>query len=112
MMADLTELRQDFGTLPFTRTAVDLFNPLEIGLYRNWTAKRWGVLYTCLVTRAIFLDLVPSLSSMDFLLTLRRFIAMFCSPEALHSDNGTNFVSAERELREAADVLYVSEEIP
>lgn len=103
-MADLTELRQDFGTLPFTRTAVDLFNPLEIGLYRNWTAKRRGVLYTCLVTRVIFLDLVPSLSSMDF-----RFIAMFCSPEALHSDNGTNFVSAERELREAADVLYVSE---
>ena len=112
MMADLTESRLDFGTLPFTRTAVDLFGPLEIGLYRNRTAKRWGVLYTCLVTRAIFLDLVPSLSSMDFLLSLRRFIAMFRSPEVLHSDNGTNFVGAERELREAADLLYASEEIP
>ncbi|KAI9551057.1 hypothetical protein GHT06_007663 [Daphnia sinensis] len=77
MMADLTESRLDFGTLPFTRTAVDLFGPLEIGLYRNRTAIRWGVLYTCLITRAIFLDLVPSLSSMDFLLSLRRFIAMF-----------------------------------
>jgi hypothetical protein len=49
---------------------------------------------------------------MDFLLSLRRFIAMFRSPEVLHSDNGTNFVGAERELREAADVLYASKEIP
>lgn len=77
MMADLTESRLDFGPLPFTRAAADLFGPLEIGLYRNRTVNRWGVLYTCLVTRAIFLDLVPSLSSMDFLLSLRRFITKF-----------------------------------
>lgn len=112
MMADLTESRLDFGTLPFSRTAVDLFGPLEIDLHRNRTAKRCGVLHTCLVTPAIFLDLVPSLSSMDFLLSLRRFIVMLCSPELLHSDSGTNFVNAERELREASEALYASEEIP
>jgi hypothetical protein len=112
MMADLTESRLNFGSIPFTRAAVDLFGPIEIGLYRNKTAKRWGVLYTCLVTRAVFLELVPSLSSSDFLLSLRKFIAMYRSPEVLHSDNGTNFVGAERELREAADALYASEELP
>jgi hypothetical protein len=33
-------------------------------------------------------------------------------PQVLHSDNGTNFVGAERELHEAAEVLNASEEIP
>jgi hypothetical protein len=37
---------------------------------------------------------------------------MYRSPEVLHSENGTNFVVAERELREAADALYASEELP
>ncbi|XP_045034629.1 uncharacterized protein LOC116930576 [Daphnia magna] len=105
IMADLTESRLDFGSIPFTRAAVDYFGPLEIGLYRNKTTKRWSVLYTCLVTRAVFLELVPSLSSTDFLLSLRKFVAMYRSPEVVHSDNGTNFVGAERELREAADAL-------
>ncbi|KZS18189.1 Uncharacterized protein APZ42_015704 [Daphnia magna] len=81
IMADLTESRLDFGSIPFTRAAVDLFGPLEIGLYRNKTTKRWSVLYTCLVTRAVFLELVPSLSSTDFLLSLRKFVAMYRSPE-------------------------------
>ena len=70
-MGDLPRAGLDAGALPFTRTAVDLFGPLEIGLYRNRTAKRWGVLFTCLVTRAVFLELVPSLPTTDFLLALR-----------------------------------------
>ncbi len=70
-MGDLPEARLEFGVTPFKNTAVDLFGPLEIGLPRNRTAKRWGVLFTCLVTRALFVELVPSLSSEDFLLALR-----------------------------------------
>jgi hypothetical protein len=112
MMADLIESRLDYGALPFTRTAVDLFGPLEIGTYRNRTAKRWGIIYTCLVTRAVFLELVPSLSSTDFLLSFRKFVSIYRYPEIMHSDNGTNFVGAERELREAAEALYASEEVP
>jgi transposase InsO family protein len=44
---------------------MDLFGPLEIGLTRNRTAKRWGVLFTCLVTRAVFVDLVLSLGELQ-----------------------------------------------
>lgn len=111
-MADLPESRLDAGSLPFTRTAVDLFGPFDVSLYRNRTAKRWGVLFTCMVTRAIFLELVPSLSTPDFLLSLRKFIAMYRKPAVIHSDNGTNFVGAERELREAVEPLHASEGIP
>ena len=85
---------------------------MEVALYRNRTAKRWGVLYTCLVTRAVFLELVPLLSSLDFLLSLRKFIALYRQPTVIHSDNGTNFVGAERELREAVEALHASGDIP
>jgi hypothetical protein len=32
------------------------------------------------------------------LLVFRRFIGLFGKPASVHSDNGTNFVGAEREL--------------
>jgi hypothetical protein len=112
LMGNLPKARLDAGALPFTRTAIDLFGPIEVGLYRNRTAKRWGVLFTCLVTRAVFLELVPSLSSTDFLLSLRKFIALYRQPAVIHSDNGTNFVGAERELREAVEALHASGEVP
>ena len=111
-MGDLPESRLLFGAKPFTATACDLFGPINIGLPRNRTAKRWGVLFTCLVTRALYVDLVPSLSSDDFLLALRRFIGIYGRPTRMHSDNGTNFVGAERELREAVDQLHASPELP
>ncbi|XP_045033912.1 uncharacterized protein LOC116935697 [Daphnia magna] len=105
-MAELHGSRLEAGTPPFTRTACDLFGPLDVGLSRNRTAKRWGVLFTCLVTHAVYLELVTSLSSDDFLLILRRFIGLYGQPGVFHTDNGTNFVGAERELREAAEALF------
>ena len=112
LMGDLPDSRLDSGSLPFTRTAVDLFGPFEVGLARNRTAKRWGVLFTCMVTRAVFLELVPSLSTSDFLLALRKFISLYRKPEVIHSDNGTSFVGAERELREAVEEMYASKAVP
>ncbi len=64
-MGDLPDSRLEFGTPPFRNSAMDLFGPLEIGLTRNRTAKRWGVLFTCLVTRAVFVDLVLSLGELQ-----------------------------------------------
>ncbi|XP_045023412.1 uncharacterized protein LOC116935800 [Daphnia magna] len=106
LMTELHRSRLEAGTPPFTRTACDLFGPLDVGLSRNRTAKRWGVLFKGLVTRAVYLELVTSLSSDDFLLILRRFIGLYGQPGVFHTDNGTNFVGAERELREAAEALF------
>ena len=83
---------------PFNHTAVDYFGPIEVGIRRNWTDKRYGALFTCLTTRAGYLEVAPSLSSEDFLNQFRRFIANSGTPETIHSDNGTNFVSAEKVL--------------
>jgi hypothetical protein len=76
LMGDLPYSRLDSGSLPFTRTAVDLFGPFEVSLARNRTTKRLGELFTCLVTRSVFLELVLSLSTSDFLLALRKFVSL------------------------------------
>ncbi|XP_057368275.1 uncharacterized protein LOC130689291 [Daphnia carinata] len=100
MMGDLPAFRLNSFSPPFTHTAVDYFGPLKTSPGRNRVLKRYGALFTCLVTRAVHLELAESLSSEDFLLVFRRFIGLFGKPASVHSDNGTNFVGAERELND------------
>ena len=69
-MAPLPKERLDSYNAPFTNTAVNYFGPMAVGLNRNRTGKRYGALFTCLVTRAVYLDLAISLSSEDFRLVL------------------------------------------
>ena len=109
LMADLHESRLAAGAPPFSYTAVDYFGPFETTYGRGRTQKRWGVLFTCLSTRATYLDLAASLSADDFLLVLRRFIGIYTKPTQMRSDNGTNFVGAERQLLEAVEALHESE---
>ena len=97
-MADLPIERLAVHTPAFHHTAVDYFGPLEVAYGRGRSVKRYGALFTCLTTRAVYLDLAKSLSTEDFLLVLRRFLSFYSKPESIHSDNGTNFVGAEKEL--------------
>ncbi|GFX69663.1 integrase catalytic domain-containing protein [Trichonephila clavipes] len=61
--------------------------------------KVWVVLYTCAVYRAVHLELVTALSTNNFLLSLRRFIARRGRPSVVYTDNGTNFRGAVREFK-------------
>jgi transposase InsO family protein len=42
----------------------------------------------------------------DFLLILRRFVGLYGQHRVFNTDNGTNFVGAERELSEALEELF------
>lgn len=105
-MADLPPYRLHVYKLPFYSTGVDSFSPFMVKIGRR-TEKRWGIVYKCLVpvcvqtTRCVHLDLLESLDTDAFLLSLRRFIARYGTPFELLCDNGTNFVAGERELRGA-----------
>ena len=57
------------------------------------------MVFTCLNTRASFVDMATDLSTEKFLLALRRFIGQYGQPHQL-SDNGSNFVGAAKEIRE------------
>ena len=96
-MADLPEDCLVPDKSPFTSVGIDCFGPLEVRCCRS-IVKRYGLIFTCLTVRAVHIEVVHSLDT-DSLLALRRFIAR----RGIHSDNGTNFTSRERELRESVE---------
>ena len=100
VMAPLPKEKLQLYKPPFTFSGVDFFGPLMVKWGRG-SAKRWGCLFTCLTTRAVFLELVPSVETDDFIMALRQFVSQRGPPEEIRSDRGTNFVGGERELQDA-----------
>jgi len=76
---------------PFTNVGIDYFGPL----YIKDNQKVWICLYTCLVVRAIHLELLPDLSSDQFLLGFRRMLAKYGKPTTIISDNAKQFKLAK-----------------
>ena len=85
---------------PFTYCGVNLFGPFVICSKRK-ELKRYGVMFTCLCSRAIHIEVAHSLDTDSFLLTLRRFIGRRGNIRQMKSDNGSNFVGAVKELRKS-----------
>ena len=98
-MAPLPSQRLTPEEPPFTFTGLDYFGPVNTKLARK-EFKRYGCLFTCLTSRAIHLEMSYDLTTESFLCALNRFIARRGRPKEIFSDNGTNFVGGERELRE------------
>ena len=83
----------------FSKVGVDFFGPLKVKHLRK-QEKRYGCLFTCLVTRGVHLEVAYSLSTDSFIISLRRFIVRRGKPTVIYSDNGTNFVGTNREIQE------------
>ncbi|XP_068149483.1 uncharacterized protein [Drosophila tropicalis] len=106
-MGDLPKERLSPHTQPFTFTGVDCFGPFEVAVGRRHQ-KRWGVLFTCLTTRAVHLEIATSLSTDSFLCVLKAFVARRGVPRTILSDNGTNFRGASRVLKEHIEWISTS----
>ena len=75
---------------PFTYTGIDYFGPLFIKSMKE-RQKVWVCLYTCLVARAIHLEMMHDMSSSQFLLGFRRFVVRHGKPRKIISDNAAQF---------------------
>ena len=102
-MSDLPEDRVQ-PSPPFLYSAVDYFGPYIIKERRK-EIKRYGVLFTCMASRAIHLEVANTLETNSFICALRRFICRRGPIRQLRCDQGSNFVGAKRELRNALDDL-------
>ena len=98
-MADLPKSRVQPAP-PFTYSAVDYFGPWYVKEGRK-EVKRYGALFTCMASRSIHIEVAHSLDTDSFLQALRRFISRRGPIRELRSDQGTNFVGAQNELKKA-----------
>ena len=87
----------------FHTTGIDYFGPflLQGEVQKRTRRKGYGVIFTCFVSRAIYLDVTPDYSTDSFLQVLRRFATMRGWPAKFYSDQGTQLVGASNELKEA-----------
>ena len=97
IMSDLPRERLAFQEHPFTNTGIDYFCPFYVAVKRS-TEKRWGFLFTCLSTRAVHFEVVPSMDTNSCVMGIERFAARRGVPFVLWSDNRTNFIASEKEL--------------
>ena len=102
-MADLPEERITPAP-PFTYCGVDYFGPFLTKQGRK-EVKRYGVLFTCLASRAVHIETADSLETDSFMNALRRFVNRRGPVREVRSDQGTNIVGAKNELKKALEEM-------
>lgn len=103
-MAHLPGERLTANLPPFSNIGLDYFGPFEVQRGRT-TLERYGVIFTCMTSRAVHLEMACSLTTDSCINAIRRFLCRRGQAQHMRSDNGNNLVGAERELREALKTL-------
>ena len=92
-MADLPECRVTATEKPFKYCGVDYLGPFTYRQFRS-DCKTWGILFTCLCTRCIHVEIVTSLDLNSFLLAFSRFTNLRGAVDTMYSVSGSTFVAA------------------
>lgn len=94
---------QKMADLPANRLGLDVFGPWSVSSRRTRGSviqkKRWAVIFTCMIIRAVHIEVIESLDTCSFIDALRCFLAVRGPLKSIRSDQGTNFVSASKELK-------------
>ncbi len=110
LMGDLPLGRVTRQNNAFKACGCDVFGPYEIIKGRKTRAnpggdKRWIVMYTSMPVRGIHMEVIENMEADSFISSLSRLESNRGVVEDMYSDCGTNFVGAEREMRESLDKL-------
>ncbi|XP_067944858.1 uncharacterized protein [Watersipora subatra] len=82
---------------PFLNIGIDCFGPFVVKERRS-EIKRWGLLITCLYSRAIHIELLNDMTTDSFINALRTFICLRGAVNTIYCDQGTNFLGASNEF--------------
>ncbi|XP_045206117.2 uncharacterized protein LOC123558303 [Mercenaria mercenaria] len=102
-MPPLPEMRVNKAK-PFSKIGLDYTGPLQI-------KKVWVCLFTCMVTRAVHLEMVQDMSTEEFLLCFRRFVTQRGSPSEIFSDNAAQFKLASDTIDKVWKRIVHSEDV-
>ena len=108
LMASLPSSRLDTREpLCLSNCMTDLIGPFlvkENNTRASKATKKWVVLLVCMVSRYIIAEIVHDLSSAEIVRTLKNVNnRYFCLIKRLYSDNATNYVAADKEIRTFLD---------
>ena len=81
---------------PFSSTAIDLFGPFKIRDTVKFRVTRevYGVMFCCLTTSAVHIEVMDDYSTDMALMAIRRFFAIRGTPNFIQSDPGTQLKAA------------------
>ena len=92
---------------PFTYCGMDCFGPFMIKEGRR-EMKKYAVIFTCMNSRAVHIEVLDDMTTDALLNALRCFIAMIGPVHQLRSDRGSNFVGARNELAAATEEMNLN----
>ena len=95
---------------PFYRTGLDYFGPLFIKSNED-IRKAWVCLFTCMVTRAVHMELIQDMTTEEFLLGFKGFVSQRGASCEIVSDNATQFKAASKMIERAWKRIISCEEI-
>ena len=89
------------------------FGPLTVKMKGRGShqEKRWICIFTCLVTRAVHLEVSYSMTVDDFQLCFSKFSNLRQRPQVAYSDNGLNSQAGEKEIKKAIEEWNAEHEI-
>jgi hypothetical protein len=105
-MADLPKPRVEPAP-PFLFAGIDCFGPFYAKDGRK-ESKRYGLIVTCLASRAVHLELLEDMSTDSLINALRNTMAIRGYIQEIRCDNGSNFVGAHNELSRELRQLELS----
>lgn len=82
---------------PWLNVGIDFAGPFIV-TQAGKDIKAYIIIFTCAVTRAVWLGDTEGLSAYDFLLALKRFVGRRGVPQILVSDNAKSFECCHRKL--------------
>ena len=96
--------RKTCNAKPFSSTGIDYFGPIKVKATKNTRKnpalnKRYRVIFVCLTMRALHLEVADNLTTESFILDPSRFIARRGHIKIITSNNGSNLIGGEYELR-------------
>lgn len=98
-MGQLPPCRMERTVKSFIKSGVDYFGPIEVTVKRSHE-KRYGVIFTCMSTRAVHTEIAHDLTTNSFVNVLRQFRCRRGFPEEMFNDNGLNMKKGEKEVAE------------
>lgn len=101
-MGQLPLCRVEKTVRPFLKVGIDYFGPINVTINRH-KEKRYGVIFICMVIKAIHIEIAQDLSFNSFMHVFIQFGCRRGFPEEIYSDNGSNFKKASKEIQNALD---------